>query len=822
VARKRQSNNNNNKKDKQKQKSTQENTRKSTKKLKKLSVNQSDTPAPVKQPVVPASEQPVAALKNIQKQLNHLTTQREDEQNRLAAFKKEIRTIKKHLNELDNELLDTVANDKSSHELLKKLKQFKKHFDKKLKQFDRETRLLTQEISLFTNLEQRVIKRIETLEQQLEQAQQPWQKQLDYLGVSYNELFDKISHFETELSRFDQKLDQPDQGLNEFADSLEKLQQQVQEYIQQIQVHEEEQDTRLNLLQTDTTNIHQSLQQIQTLQQDKEQDFQQFENRLNSLQDAQQQLITPLEQQLNELGNELQLLKQSIAEQQTEEPSSEKALDDERFNALAQQVEQFDSLLKQSHEELKTHIQSLRDSDQTAQSEQTDQLRKQLKQLEQQLTEVAEQSTQLQTLFSDIQDQQSLEQQQSKELSEQVQTQQLQLNELDEQLQQFNPLLENSQNPVEQLDSLTRTIEQLQAEQVELNSSEQITEKKLGSLSSKLEQHYNDVENRLEQLHNAQLDQKTQLHNYHQFQYQQQNQHKELSGELNHLSAKIKSRSQLFGIGLISVLAISALLVFTQDRLQTPVDKQSLTAQIKTEVKNETFSKINALTKQNSIILNDQLTQIRQSIKEIKAQQSQEQSTLKTPQTKPEITTDTATLNSKPQQELLQNRLAELEVTLKKELQEELQKELNGKTAGLKEEQSQLKQSVSHLSEKVSQIDSKVAELEKNLQTPSQTTNPSNITKPSAKKQAIIPVSSITTPFYAVQVSGSYQTASIKDFMLKYQLVNKATIYQTELNNRPWFIVLIGNYQSFKQARQAVKALPEDLKQLKPWVRKLP
>lgn len=822
MARKRQSNNNNNKKDKQKQKSTQENTRKSTKKLKKLSVNQSDTPAPVKQPVVPASEQPVAALKNIQKQLNHLTTQRKDEQNRLAAFKKEIRTIKKHLNELDNELLDTVANDKSSHELLKKLKQFKKHFDKKLKQFDRETRLLTQEISLFTNLEQRVIKRIETLEQQLEQAQQPWQKQLDYLGVSYNELFDKISHFETELSRFDQKLDQPDQGLNEFADSLEKLQQQVQEYIQQIQVHEEEQDTRLNLLQTDTTNIHQSLQQIQTLQQDKEQDFQQFENRLNSLQDAQQQLITPLEQQLNELGNELQLLKQSIAEQQTEEPSSEKALDDERFNALAQQVEQFDSLLKQSHEELKTHIQSLRDSDQTAQSEQTDQLRKQLKQLEQQLTEVAEQSTQLQTLFSDIQDQQSLEQQQSKELSEQVQTQQLQLNELDEQLQQFNPLLENSQNPVEQLDSLTRTIEQLQAEQVELNSSEQITEKKLGSLSSKLEQHYNDVENRLEQLHNAQLDQKTQLHNYHQFQYQQQNQHKELSGELNHLSAKIKSRSQLFGIGLISVLAISALLVFTQDRLQTPVDKQSLTAQIKTEVKNETFSKINALTKQNSIILNDQLTQIRQSIKEIKAQQSQEQSTLKTPQTKPEITTDTATLNSKPQQELLQNRLAELEVTLKKELQEELQKELNGKTAGLKEEQSQLKQSVSHLSEKVSQIDSKVAELEKNLQTPSQTTNPSNITKPSAKKQAIIPVSSITTPFYAVQVSGSYQTASIKDFMLKYQLVNKAAIYQTELNNKPWFIVLIGNYQNFNQARQAIKALPEDLKQLKPWVRKLP
>jgi len=455
VAEKQQSKNKNDKKGNLKNK------QKSTKKLKKLAANQSDTSASVKQPVVPAGEPPVTALKNIQKQLKQLTAQREEEQNRLTAFKKEIRTIKKHLNELDNELLDTVANDKSSHQLLKKLKQFKKHFDKKLKQFDKETHRLTQEISLFTDLEQRVIKRIETIEQQLLQDQQPWQKQLDYLGVSYDKLFDKISHFETELSRFDQKLEQPDQGLNEFADSLEKLQQQVQDYIQQIQTHEEEQDTRLKLLQTDTTNIHLSLQQIKALQQaenqrinaqlepltprldslekdtqqlnhktdeltrqlDKEQDFQQFENRLNSLQDAQQQLITPLVQQLNELGNELQLLKQSIAEQQTEEPSSETAQDDECFNALAQQVEQFDGLLKQSQEELKTHIQSLRDSDQTAQSEQTDQLRKQLEQLEQQLTEVAEQSTQLQNLFSDIQDQQSLEQQQSKELSEQVQTQ---------------------------------------------------------------------------------------------------------------------------------------------------------------------------------------------------------------------------------------------------------------------------------------------------------------------------------------------------------------------------------------------------------------
>ncbi len=452
MAEKQQSKNKNDKKGNLKNK------QKSTKKLKKLAANQSDTSASVKQPVVPAGEPPVTALKNIQKQLKQLTAQREEEQNRLTAFKKEIRTIKKHLNELDNELLDTVANDKSSHQLLKKLKQFKKHFDKKLKQFDKETHRLTQEISLFTDLEQRVIKRIETIEQQLLQDQQPWQKQLDYLGVSYDKLFDKISHFETELSRFDQKLEQPDQGLNEFADSLEKLQQQVQDYIQQIQTHEEEQDTRLKLLQTDTTNIHLSLQQIKALQQaenqrinaqlepltprldslekdtqqlnhktdeltrqlDKEQDFQQFENRLNSLQDAQQQLITPLVQQLNELGNELQLLKQSIAEQQTEEPSSETAQDDECFNALAQQVEQFDGLLKQSQEELKTHIQTLRDSDQTAQSEQTDQLRKQL---EQQLTEVAEQSTQLQNLFSDIQDQQSLEQQQSKELSEQVQTQ---------------------------------------------------------------------------------------------------------------------------------------------------------------------------------------------------------------------------------------------------------------------------------------------------------------------------------------------------------------------------------------------------------------
>ncbi len=813
------------------------------------------------------------ALKNIQAQLNTLSDSREAEKERLKFFEKEIRSLKKHLTELDNELLDLAFHDDSNRKLQKKLKKFQKTLNKKTAQF---TQQLEHEISLFNDLELRLINRIESLEQDT----RPWQQKLDYLSVSYDELFDKITQFESELGQFDNKLQQPEQEvaqeLKEFSTTLD----QIQSFVEQVQSHQrdleshqrdleshqqdiishqQEQDTSLKLLHTDTGNIRQSLQQVQKLQQAEkqrideqlrsltpqldsmasaltssqeenkkllaehnaqktEQKFQQVENQLSNIQDTQQQLIKPLEIQLGELSNELKSLRNTYNEQEQKQQQNEESnqdTDKTQFNQLIGQVNQFDNLIKQSQHELNQHIQTLKDSDQ-AQAEQFSQLDEQLQQLAQQLAEVAEQSSQLQGLFSDLQDQQQLEQQQSKELSEQVQTQQQQLNELDEQLQQFTPLLKQD-NGTEQPDDLSRAIEQLQAEQAGISNAEQATHKKINVLSGKLEQNYNDIDTRLDQLHNHQLEQKSQLHKYHQFQYEQQNRQKELSDELNDLSLQIKNRSQLFGLGLISVLAISTLLFFNKDLLVSQTPDQTLVTQIKKEVKNETFSKINTLTRQNSIILNNQLSQIRETIKEIRAKQAHSPVTLAiAPPSVSDapITADNKAIINKAQQKqasVLQDRLNELETELKSE-----QLTTKKSVAGLADK-------VEQIDAKVERVDNKVTELEKTVQNQTALDKTSPLVNlQAARKQAIIPVDSIRTPFYGIQLSGSYHTESIKDFMLKHQLINRTKIYQTELKNKPWFIVILGEYLSFAQARQDIQQLPEELKQLKPWVRKLP
>ena len=837
-----------------KQKKNQKEHSKKTIILQKLQSKQIDNTMP--------AEKPVTALQKIQSQLETIINKRKKEKNHLKQLKKESRIIKKHLTELENQLLDTVTDNNLNHKLQQQLKQLQKGFDKKFKQLEKNNQRLYREISLFNDLEQRVEKRINTL--QLESH--PWQQKLDYLGVSNNEIVDKISHFESELVQLDEKLSHSDPSVRSLDDFSSKVE-QLQHFVTQIQSDYQDQDTRLKLLQANTGNIRHALQQAQTLQQaenqridgqldtinprldtlnteqqnlivqtqalqqnidtlkqtssdlqtefnqkenqkllaehnehlnqQSEQKYQQFEQQLSSLKDAQQQLIKPLEEQLKELGSELQLLRQAYTEQEREQGEQKKP-DEHRFESLIEQIAQFDSLLKLSRDELQEHIQKLREEDQQTHSEQLKHLGGQLEQLAQQLNNVAEQSSQLQTLFSDMQDQQQIDQQHTKELSAQAQTQQQQINEQGEQLQQINPLLEQNlaQNTAqsEQLNQFTDSIEQLQARQAQLNSSEHNNQQQLNNLSRKLEQNYNDIETQVEQLHNHQLEQKTRLHEYHQFQYQQQNQHKELSGELSHLSTRIKNRSQLFGIGLISVLAISTLLFFNKDLLESQTDNQALVSQIKKAVRNDTFSKINALTRQNSTILNDQLGQLRASIKDIKAKQSQVPVLAVTPA--PETTT--AIKAQQTQQNILQDKIT-----------------------GLETEHKNIKQSVFTLTERVDKIDIKVTKLENTVQNQTLTAKKNSATA-NTRKQTIIPATSIQTPFYGIQLSGSVHTESIKDFLLKHQLINKTAVYQTELNNKPWYIIILGRYPSFTQARQDLNKLPAPLQQIHPWIRKLP
>lgn len=80
-------------------------------------------------------------------------------------------------------------------------------------------------------------------------------------------------------------------------------------------------------------------------------------------------------------------------------------------------------------------------------------------------------------------------------------------------------------------------------------------------------------------------------------------------------------------------------------------------------------------------------------------------------------------------------------------------------------------------------------------------------------------------PHYGIQLIGSFY----EDLVVKHYKSNKLTdadrkktrIYRTTFHNKPWFILVYGDYENFKAANYASKDLPEHLAALSPWPRNL-
>ncbi|OBU09554.1 hypothetical protein AYY19_10680 [Photobacterium aquimaris] len=71
---------------------------------------------------------------------------------------------------------------------------------------------------------------------------------------------------------------------------------------------------------------------------------------------------------------------------------------------------------------------------------------------------------------------------------------------------------------------------------------------------------------------------------------------------------------------------------------------------------------------------------------------------------------------------------------------------------------------------------------------------------------------------YALQLAATQSLAAAAEFINTHNMT-AAMIYQTERNQRPWFIVVTGNYATAAQARTAKSQLPTTLQQLKPWLK---
>lgn len=82
---------------------------------------------------------------------------------------------------------------------------------------------------------------------------------------------------------------------------------------------------------------------------------------------------------------------------------------------------------------------------------------------------------------------------------------------------------------------------------------------------------------------------------------------------------------------------------------------------------------------------------------------------------------------------------------------------------------------------------------------------------------------SIDKHHYTLQLLGASKESSVKEFMQKHAIEDKANAFRTKRQGKDWYVVVYGNYASSGEAKTAANAMPSSLKNahVQPWVREL-
>lgn len=75
--------------------------------------------------------------------------------------------------------------------------------------------------------------------------------------------------------------------------------------------------------------------------------------------------------------------------------------------------------------------------------------------------------------------------------------------------------------------------------------------------------------------------------------------------------------------------------------------------------------------------------------------------------------------------------------------------------------------------------------------------------------------------YYTLQIIGLRNEKSVHKFAKKYHLLNKVAYYKTKYRDKSWYPLLYGAYPTRKKALSAINELPEEIRKLSPWTRKL-
>ncbi|MDF7666614.1 SPOR domain-containing protein [Orbaceae bacterium ESL0727] len=76
----------------------------------------------------------------------------------------------------------------------------------------------------------------------------------------------------------------------------------------------------------------------------------------------------------------------------------------------------------------------------------------------------------------------------------------------------------------------------------------------------------------------------------------------------------------------------------------------------------------------------------------------------------------------------------------------------------------------------------------------------------------------IADSHFAIQLSASSSEKNLKAFAI-HNHIPDYQIYETKRDNKPWFVLIQGNYASSHEAKTALKSLPSSLQTSSPWVK---
>lgn len=74
---------------------------------------------------------------------------------------------------------------------------------------------------------------------------------------------------------------------------------------------------------------------------------------------------------------------------------------------------------------------------------------------------------------------------------------------------------------------------------------------------------------------------------------------------------------------------------------------------------------------------------------------------------------------------------------------------------------------------------------------------------------------------YTVQIMGSHSETNVKRFVEEELATIERGYFETRFDDKPWFVVVVGQFDTRSDANKAIEDLPDSLQSLQPWIRTL-